>query len=44
MNETLEKIENLISETNINTEKLREIQINFMKKELNANTQHCPPT
>ena len=30
MNETLEKIENLISETNINTEKLREIQINFM--------------
>ena len=39
MNETLEKIENLISETNINTEKLREIQINFMKKELKA--LHC---
>ena len=39
MNETLEKIENLISETNINTEKLQEIQINFMKKELKA--LHC---
>ncbi|MHA1254674.1 MAG: hypothetical protein ACTSPS_03645 [Promethearchaeota archaeon] len=39
MNETLEKIENLISETNINTEKLREVQINFMKKELKA--LHC---
>ena len=39
MNETLEKIENLISETNINTEKLRETQINFIKKELKA--LHC---
>ena len=39
MNETLEIIENLISETNINTEELRDIQIKFMKKELKA--LHC---
>ena len=39
MNKTLEKIENLISEANIDTEKLRDVQINFMKRELKA--LHC---
>jgi len=39
MEESLEKLENLINEAKIDSQKVREIQINFIKKELKA--LHC---